>query len=49
MRLRLPSIALLAGICLALLLPSGSLATLAEVGVIPATTQLTPWPESLPP
>jgi hypothetical protein len=29
---------LLAGVGLALALPSGSLATLAEVGVIPATT-----------
>jgi hypothetical protein len=36
--MRLPSIAILAGICLMLLLPTGSLATLAEVGVIPATT-----------
>jgi hypothetical protein len=36
--MRLPTIAILAGICLSLLLPTGSLATIAEVGVIPTTT-----------
>jgi hypothetical protein len=38
MRLRTPILTLLGSLCLLLSLPSGSLATLAEVGVIPATT-----------
>lgn len=41
MRLRVPTTALLGAIGVLLLLPSGSLATLTEVGVIPETTPAT--------
>jgi hypothetical protein len=47
--MRRASIVILAGIGLALALPAGSVATLAEVGVIPATTPpTTPTPPSCP-